>query len=592
MDRNIENDFEVLFENNSTTNYLVLKARKDMKILDYQVQMLLNNKIKGLLEFNANYVGGELNCFYNVTSKCSLVSFMSRKKFTRDEFLVMLLNMINNICHIKNYLLYDYNILLDERYIYVEPDKMELFFVYLPYNSIKNDYKAFLLKLVVEMARFSTENSDNYLQKILEYIKNDLFSLGTFKTQLENLLGSEIKNFETGQNYYFDSQKVLFGNINSESTVGKNKRSISDETSDNETDRLFSRFIGRLIDKSSVKFTDHRMMPESTEKKHEKTVKELKRVVGETIQSSDNKSRNIKIPVVPVTEDQTENTILPKEKADSRQKYISNQRNDKITSDSSKVKKLPVLGIILLQPILVILYILTVTSSFINTSDNKLETAIIALVIFVCIDVLVFRLIRDRLTENKDDNAEQSKSMDITGNIDKLIKYDKFDKANKLDKDTEVVSYITAQMRAGSQEQQAIIAEEESFINQNPVSQSVYHGETEIIKKPKIKSRTYLKELEGETIIELDKKSILVGRMEGFVDTVIRSSAVGKIHAELLCEEGDFYIIDCNSRNGTFINDKRIVPNSKIKIQNNDTIRFANKEFKFINSALSKDALA
>lgn len=573
MDRDFENDFEVLFENNSTTNYLVLRAKENINVLNYQVQMLLNNKIKGLLDFNINYIGGELNCFYNVTSKCTLASFMSRKKFTRDEFLVMLLNIMNNICHIKNYLLYDYNILLDERYIYVQPEKMEIFFVYLPFNRSKNDYKTFLLKLVVEMARFCAEDSDNYLQRILEFIRNDLFSLGTLKTQLEILLGSDIKSIEANQNACFDNKKSLCGFNASDIRVENSMRELSGKFSGKFSDEFSDKFSDKYTGKFASKFTEKRFISDGDDKNHEKKAvrEKFEKTVKEPLQGADIKSKSVKIPAIPLTGEYTDKTRLPNRKGSNRQNFVNKPKKPRLSLKPGGVKNLPALGFILFQPVLLILYILTVTSGFVDAGGKKLETAIIPLVIFACIDVLVFRLSRDRLKADKGDSVENVKNGE---------------KAHKVDTDAGVVSFITGKMRAGSQEQQAIIAEQENIKKQIPAPQPVYHGETEIIRKPKIKARAYLKELEGETVIELDKKSILVGRMEGFVDTVLKSSAVGKIHAELLSEEGDYFIVDCNSRNGTFINGKRLVSNTRIKVQNNDMVRFANKEFKFFSSAL------
>lgn len=52
--------------------------------------------------------------------------------------------------------------------------------------------------------KFQDEYSDNYIQKILEVIKNDNFNVGNLKSLLENLLGEEIKN-ETSKNSTIDS---------------------------------------------------------------------------------------------------------------------------------------------------------------------------------------------------------------------------------------------------------------------------------------------------------------------------------------------------------------------------------------------------
>ena len=506
MDQDFEKDFafDVLFENDSISNYLVLRAKDCSSILNYQVQMLLNNNINGLLKFNINYVGNGLNCFYNVTSKCSLANFMSRKKFSRNEFLIMALNIINNICRIKNYLLHDCNILLDERYIFVEPERIELYFVYLPFSGIKNDYKTFFIKLIVDMANFYREDSDNYLQRLLEVIKSDLFNLSILKAQLEILLKIDIKNqVQALENY-----------------------------TDDTADPVREKRMGRKADKK---------INEKTDKKSRTAAQ----------------ARNIKIPLSNEENNNTENYkpgIIQKKDIE---KTIKEETGKKVNT-----------GFILLQPILLIAYIFAITSGFIDTGEGKSITAIIGFVILASVDILVFRLIRERNGNTFKGNG------------------------------TEVISFIADKMRAGvfSEKEypgkEAIpraetdtVSKQESSKDKIPEPQGVYIGETEIIRKPGINAGAYLKETQGEAVIEFDKSSILVGRMEGLVDAVVNSSAVGKIHAEILSEEGIYYLVDCNSRNGTFVNDKRLVPNTRNKILNNDLVRFANKEYQFFASA-------
>ena len=512
MDRDFEDKFDVLFESNSASNYLVLRAKDCGSILNYQVQMLLNNNINGLLKFNINYVGNQLNCFYNTTSKFSLANFMSRKKFSRNEFLIMVLNIINNICCIKNYLLYDCNILLDERYIYVEPEKMELYFAYLPFTAIKNDYKTFFLKLFVEMANFCREESDNYMQRLLEVIRNDLFNLSFLKAQLETLLKNDIKN---EFNNDIKNQVQAFKN----STEGK-------------ADPVHEKRMDKKADK----------------KVNEKTVKKSEREI---------QARSVKIPLVKEENNSSDGSGLEIKTERATAKAINGNSNKNTN-----------IGFFLLQPILLAAYIITIKSGFIDEGEGNSITAIIILVIFACVDILVFRLIRERYANT------------VKGNV------------------AGAVSFITDKMRAGvfmeksavgksliSEAEKNSISQKVNSGNKIPDPKNTYNGETEIIRKPGIKARAYLKETQGETVIELDKSSVLVGRMEGFVDAVINSSAVGKIHAEVIAEEGNYYLVDCNSRNGTFVNDRRLVSNTRNKVIDNDFIRFANREFKFFTSA-------
>ncbi len=81
--------------------------------------------------------------------------------------------------------------------------------------------------------------------------------------------------------------------------------------------------------------------------------------------------------------------------------------------------------------------------------------------------------------------------------------------------------------------------------------------------------------------IIIDKNSILIGRLQGSVDYVIDNRAVGKIHAEIVKKGEEYYIIDLNSVNGTFVNDERIVCNTETMIKNGDKIMFANEVYTF-----------
>jgi len=488
--------FAAAFENSAAASYLVLSTKNNSNMLDYQVQMLLSNRIGGLLEFNINYTGNDINCFYNITSKCTLVNYMSRRKFKRNEFLMLLLNVTNNICHIKDYLLYESNFLLDERYIYTDPEKEEFYFVYLPFSSYKNDYKAFFLKLVIGLSGFYEEESDNYLQKLLEEIKSDLFSLNALKIRLETLLGC-------GDRAMSETVTDL------KAAIKKNAKPDNSETSGG-------------------------MKPQ------ERSVQRL---------YTGKETRNIKIPV---------------KSNHSRQSNQSKPENDKNTQQPVSGKfNGQVMVFLLLQPVIITAYIFSLSSGGLFTGDRGLPAAVIVFIIVACMDILIFRLIKERY--------KNVAGLDVSG----------------------VISHITGKMKIGSQNTGSGLERETSRIHQRQWdkkqdirSTAAYNGETEILIKPGVQANAYFKEEEGELVLALDKNSILIGRLENFVDAVVDSSAVGKIHAEVIREAQAYYLVDCNSRNGTYINEKRLLPNTRSPLSNNDTVRFANREFRFFHTGI------
>ncbi len=79
--------------------------------------------------------------------------------------------------------------------------------------------------------------------------------------------------------------------------------------------------------------------------------------------------------------------------------------------------------------------------------------------------------------------------------------------------------------------------------------------------------------------IPIDKKSFLIGRSKSLVDFAIPESlTVGRIHAEVVKESDDYYVVDINTKNGTFINGKRLQSQKKYKLNSGDEVRFGNEE--------------
>ena len=62
-------------------------------------------------------------------------------------------------------------------------------------------------------------------------------------------------------------------------------------------------------------------------------------------------------------------------------------------------------------------------------------------------------------------------------------------------------------------------------------------------------------------------------------DIVLKSNTVSANHAELtLLNNGDIFIEDKNSTNGTFVRGQKIQPATEVSIKRSDVIRFADQE--------------
>ena len=85
----------------------------------------------------------------------------------------------------------------------------------------------------------------------------------------------------------------------------------------------------------------------------------------------------------------------------------------------------------------------------------------------------------------------------------------------------------------------------------------------------------------GEEIY-IDKPVFRIGKEMSNSDYCITdNNAISRRHGEIINREQRIYLVDLNSMNKTYINDKEIVPQEEIEIFDGDRITFANEKFIF-----------
>lgn len=76
--------------------------------------------------------------------------------------------------------------------------------------------------------------------------------------------------------------------------------------------------------------------------------------------------------------------------------------------------------------------------------------------------------------------------------------------------------------------------------------------------------------------ILLNKDSITIGKKATLVDVVIDHPLISRIHAKVIREGEDYYLLDLNSTNGTYLNGELFYGNQKHLLHDFDEIIFAN----------------
>lgn len=81
--------------------------------------------------------------------------------------------------------------------------------------------------------------------------------------------------------------------------------------------------------------------------------------------------------------------------------------------------------------------------------------------------------------------------------------------------------------------------------------------------------------------IELVEFPFFFGKLKTQVNSSIESPAVSRFHAKIECLGGEYYLVDLNSTNGTYLNGERLKSNERRHLEMGDKVRFADVGYYF-----------
>lgn len=79
--------------------------------------------------------------------------------------------------------------------------------------------------------------------------------------------------------------------------------------------------------------------------------------------------------------------------------------------------------------------------------------------------------------------------------------------------------------------------------------------------------------------VSIDQHRFIVGRDEA-CNLKLMANFISRKHAEIRTRSGEIFVKDLKSKNGTFVNEKRI--HQEVKLDNDDNIRFGSLKFKVL----------
>lgn len=125
-------------------------------------------------------------------------------------------------------------------------------------------------------------------------------------------------------------------------------------------------------------------------------------------------------------------------------------------------------------------------------------------------------------------------------------------------------------------------------------AQSISFGETTVLGSPMgettvlgaastpVSAKPYLIRAKNNEKIPLNKPVFRIGKERSYVDYFIGdNTAISRSHANIVNHNGDFYVVDTNSTNHTYVNGTMIQSNVETQLTHGAKLRLANEEFEF-----------
>ena len=82
--------------------------------------------------------------------------------------------------------------------------------------------------------------------------------------------------------------------------------------------------------------------------------------------------------------------------------------------------------------------------------------------------------------------------------------------------------------------------------------------------------------------IYLNEDLTVIGKLANAADAVIDLPTVSRVHAKIRKRDGEYYLTDLNSRNGTSVNGQMLTPDTDYHLQDQDEVDFAQARYIFL----------
>lgn len=553
----MDEQLKISYETRGASSYMTVTCPADVELIHYQLEMMLSNDIKKLLPVSRQVIDGETVIYYNITSRISLDQILEKRKLTRKELLRLIQGAVLAIRDASDFRLPAEGILMETGRIYVNPASCDPAFVFLPIQSaggygIKELVTGLIMNDKIEMS------NDNLIQVLLKELNSQPFSVDKLEKCLEPYYGTK-------------------GNI-------QNQAMAAPQTVNFQTP------VSPFASSQSVS-------PQPV------------------VQQQENRQPVTPPPAaapsmdLPPVKPPVKGSGTPKRKDTKKKKNAAVQETEEDGVDAEKAKKK-----FLLPQALIIVAVAAGISFGIFIDENGVVAINTVLAAAIGIAVTEVILYREIYINSKNGKGEKKASKEKKEKNVKTRPASPKGKPALPRPSQPTVSSKPSYPQASVQQQTPPLQAQQEQIGRPvppaqpippirqtqpaPMPQSMpFMGystsetddtsmgdETELWGGGQAGTAAYLEYYENGRLSRIPINPLngtVIGRLKEQVDFAVKSPRVGKIHARFFCENGQYFVVDINSKNGTYINGNRarIESNIPYPLHDKDRIMLADSEF-------------
>lgn len=173
---------QVSYKRELNHNYLIIENEKDIDVNGYEIRMIIENHLFGLLIMSIRYVNAKLTLYYEISSKQSMLRIYENRELEYEALKNLLFQFHKVLLMMEEYLINSNHLIIDPEYIYMNIETNEIFFIYYPGHE---------------------EDSKEAFQKLAEYILNRI------NHQDEKAVFLAYKMYKDTRNKNFTLEKIL-----------------------------------------------------------------------------------------------------------------------------------------------------------------------------------------------------------------------------------------------------------------------------------------------------------------------------------------------------------------------------------------------